>query len=282
MDSGEKISRRFRIGQIINAETGKVISFDQLIDQLEPNDLIFIGEVHGNPEHHLIQIQILQSLMTRYGTLNVAMECFQQHQQPALDRYMKGFITEEVFLEAVDWRKEWAFHYHFYRPLLLIVSEKEGDVLAINAPNKIVRKVARSGLSSLEPEERDQWASQIDLNNEEHRAYLREVYELHDQQDLKEFEYFYQAQCVWEDTMAENIANYMRQHNERMVVFAGNGHIINRFGIPDRTSRRIPVKMATIVLQPLKARLTINKETSYFLWFTCTCSQMHPKIGDQP
>ena len=85
--------------------------------------------------------------------------------------------------------------------------------------------MARNGLESLEASERNQLASHIDLENERHRSYLRKAYEAHEHPDLRRFDYFYEAQCVWEDTMAENIAEHLKRHKERLAVFLGNGHI---------------------------------------------------------
>ena len=265
----EGVQGRFRIGRIIHSKTGKTISFDQLIDQVgTTRRLIFIGEVHNNPEHHLIQVQILQALMSRYAPLTVAMEFFNKTQQPVLDQYMDGSTTETVFLKDVGWDKNWAYTYHFYRPLLLMTKEKSRKILAINAPNNIVKKVARSGLSSLDPSERNQLADHINLENESHRAYLRKIYETHTHQDLKKFDFFYQAQCVWEDTMAENIAKYLSKNKEKLVVLAGNGHIINKYGIPNRTLSRIKIPMATILLQPLTGPLNIERKMADYIWLT--------------
>jgi uncharacterized iron-regulated protein len=279
----EGVSSHFRIGCIINMETGKTLSFDHLIDQVGTKSLIFIGEVHNNLEHHLIQVQILQALMIRYGVQSVAMEFFQQTQQPVIDRYMDGSTAEAVFLKDVGWDKTWAYDYYLYRPLMLMTKEKRGKVLAINAPKDIVKKVARSGLSSLEPRERDQLATRIDLENESHRAYLRNVFENHAHPDLKRFDFFYQAQCVWEDTMAENIAEYLKKHKEKIVVFTGNGHIVNKFGIPNRTLNRITVPMVTILLLPLTGPLTIKKEMADYIWLTGDYSgrpsTIHPRKG---
>jgi uncharacterized iron-regulated protein len=263
----------FRIGRIIHSKTGKAISFDQLIDQVGTRRLIFIGEVHNNPEHHLIQVQILQALMSRYAPRTVAMEFFNKTQQPVLDQYMDGSTTETVFLKDVGWDKNWAYAYHFYRPLLLMTKEKGRKILAINAPNNIVKKVARTGLSSLDPSERNQLADHINLENESHRTYLRKIYEKHTHQDLKKFDFFYQAQCVWEDTMAENIAKDLSKNKEKLVVLAGNGHIINKYGIPNRTLSRINIPMATILLQPLTGPLKIERKMADYIWLTGDCSR---------
>jgi len=263
------IPGHFGKGRIIDLKEGKSISFEQLIDQLQPKELIFVGEVHDNPEHHLIQVQILQALMARYGPLTVAMEFFDETRQPVLDRYMEEEVSETVFLRDVDWDKSWSFPYHFYRPIIFLSKQKGRALLGINAPHNIVRKVARSGLDSLTPEERDQVAKEINLDNQPHRDYLSEVFKKHSRHhQLKNFDYFYQAQCVWEETMAENIARYLTDNKGKMVVFAGNGHITDRFGMPERVLRRLQVSLATIVLYPLTDRTIMNEEMADYIWLT--------------
>ena len=271
----EGVPGHFAAGRIIDIKAGTAIPFDQLIDRFKSKDLVFIGEVHDNPEHHLIEVQILQALMAAEDRLAVAMEFFHEPRQPVLDRYMKGDISEAVFLEDVGWSKGWAFSYHFYRPLILLTREKGKRLLGINAPHSIVRKVARGGLSGLESGERRQLAKDIDLDNSGHRLFVNEAYKDHPHHDLKTFDYFYQAQCVWEETMAENIAQYLKNNRGMLVVFAGNGHIIYKFGIPDRVLRRIPVTMATILLYPLTARSTLNKRMADYVWLTSGCSAGH-------
>jgi uncharacterized iron-regulated protein len=267
------ISGPFQTGQIINMETGETVAFDELIDQLEKKDLVFIGETHDNPEHHLIQVQLLQALMARHDLpLTVAVEFFQAYQQEVLDQYMKGSITEEMFLKGVGWRKAWGFDYHFYRPLIVMTKQRGGQILAINAPRDITRKVARFGLSGLEPKEREELAVDIDLTDESHRAYVWEAYKKHPHINLKSFDFFYQAQCVWEDTMAENIGKSLIKGKRKMVVFTGNGHIIKKFGIPGRTLKRVRVDCATVVLLPFTGQLKIEKETADFVWITRSCS----------
>jgi len=277
----EGVPGHFARGRIIDLGSGKSISFEQLIDDLQAKDLIFVGEVHDNPEHHLMEVQLLQALTARSGPLTVAMEFFDITLQPVLDRYTEGKLSESVFLTDVGWQEGWSFPYHLYRPLIFSAKEKGNRLIGINLPNSVVRKVARTGLDSLTPEEREHAAEEIDLENQAHRRYLGEVFESHSHDQLRRFDYFYQAQCVWEDTMAENIALYLNDNPGKMVVFTGNGHIINRFGIPDRVLRRIPANMATVLLYPLTDRLIINKNMADYVWLTGGCSsgtQPHPTI----
>jgi uncharacterized iron-regulated protein len=277
------IPGRFDLDQVVETSTGEVLSFEQLMDLSGEKDLVFVGEVHDNPDHHLIEVQILQALLARHGPLTVAMEFFQKPQQSILDEYMKGAIDEKQFLEKVNWRETWGFDYHFYRPLLLAVKAAGGRILAINAPREIIRKVARSGLDSLPQNERAQLATRIDLTDKQHREYLLQIYRQHTHQDLKNFEYFYQAQCAWEDTMAESIANELKMHKREVIAFTGNGHITQKFGIPDRVQSRIPVSLATIGLLPLDGPTEVEPASADFVWLTLSCSgtplMVHPSMG---
>lgn len=262
------VEGRFHVGQIIHLDSGRPLSFTQFVDRIAKQDAVFVGEVHDNPDHHLIQVQILQSLMDRHGRVTAAMEFFQVQQQAVLDDYLSGVTDEDQFLEAVDWSRTWGFDYRLYRPLMLLLRQGGSHVLAINAPSGIVRKVARSGLESLAPDERGMLAERIRLDHQGHREYLLETYRLHTHPDLKVFEYFYQAQCAWEDTMAENLARYLQTHQERVVVFSGNGHIIYRFGIPERTLDRTRVSVATVLLQPLGEPVTLSPDMADYVWLT--------------
>lgn len=261
-------SGQYRIGQIIDLSAGEVIPFEQFIDRIASKDLIFVGEVHDNPEHHLIQVQILQALMAVDGKITLAMEFFQKPEQAILDRYLQGEIREEEFLREVDWKESWGFDYSYYRPLMMLAKQNGSRVLAINAPRDIVEKVARHGLQSLDQSERGQIAREIGLDNEAHRKYIREIFGQHGHGTIKDFEYFYEAQCVWEDTMAQNIADFLIKENGKIIAFTGNGHIVNKFGIPDRTINRKPVSMFTIMPYALYGTENIEKNMADYIWLT--------------
>ena len=262
------IPRHFTIGQIVELSCGETLSFDELMGKIAPKELIFIGEVHDNPEHHLIQVQILQALGHRDGGFALGMEYFQMPDKAEIDRYLKGETTEEEFLRGVDWAGSWGYDYHLYRPLLLLAKARGIEVLALNAPKEIVRKIARGGLETLSPDERSRLPQDIDLDNEAHRAYVLEAYKQRAHHELPNFDSFYEAQCVWEETMAHNISVYLKDKKNKMVVLAGNGHIVNKFGIPLRTTRRVPVSLVTIMPHPLDGKTTIDKETADYVWLT--------------
>jgi uncharacterized iron-regulated protein len=181
-------------------------------------------------------------------------------------------MEEEEFLDLIEWGKKWSFNYSLYRPILLETKYSGNRIVAINAPGHIVRKIARTGLESLSVDERNQIAEHVDLGNKKHREYVLEAYKIHTHRDLEKFDFFYQAQCVWEDTMAESIASHIKRPGGKILVFSGNGHIIYKFGIPDRTFMRTRTSFATLILQPAAGTATIDRESADFVWLTGHCS----------
>jgi uncharacterized iron-regulated protein len=82
----------------------------------------------------------------------------------------------------------------------------------------------------------------------------------------RDFESFYQAQCAWDDGMAESIARHIGDSN--MVVLAGNGHIYRKFGIPERAYRRTRLAYKTVYTAPVDTEATLADGD--FIWVTGT------------
>ena len=43
---------RDRSSEVLRVKDGKTISFDRMIAEASTKDIIFVGEVHDDPEHH--------------------------------------------------------------------------------------------------------------------------------------------------------------------------------------------------------------------------------------
>ena len=264
----EGAKRPYFAGQILAPTHNLTLTYSELVNRLSRCNIVFIGEVHDNPDHHLIQLQLLQSLRERWGHLTLAVEFLPAQSQPILNEYLEGDISEQDFLRKVDWPKVWGFDYHFYRPLVDFQRINGDPISAINAPHAVVRKVAKNGLKSLSKAERDILPKEIDLTDKEHRAYLREVYRSHPHKRVDNFEFFYQAQCVWEETMAENIARLISNGINRVVVICGNGHIFRGLGIPKRLLRRIKLPVATVMPFNLGQTTLIKRDIADYVWLT--------------
>jgi uncharacterized iron-regulated protein len=181
---------------------------------------------------------VVKALFERDHRLMVGMEMFQRPAQAALDEFVFGTIDEAELLRRTEYFTRWGWDYRYYRDVLLFAKQNGIPVIALNAPTEVRRKVGRSGIASLTPGERTQIAEEIDTTIEAHREFLKEMFDAHPMGNRK-FEYFYEAQCVWEDTMAESAAVALEKRpDHRMVVLVGGGHVRQRYGIPVRAERR--------------------------------------------
>ncbi len=254
----------FKVGTIFRPETGEVVSFEKLLDDLRKVRIAYIGEMHASRAHHLIQLKVLKALSDKRNNLLVGMEMFEASYQSVLDQWSAGLLDETSFLKAVDWEKTWKFDFSLYRPILEFIRKRSLKLVGLNVPASIVEKVAREGLDSLSKEERSKVARKIFLSNERHRAYVKEAFKNHRSGDIKNFDFFYQAQCVWDESMAEAIADAI--DNNPMVVLAGNGHIAYRFGIPDRVLRRTNTSFRTIM--PVPVGTEVKPDIADYVWVT--------------
>jgi membrane-associated protease RseP (regulator of RpoE activity) len=103
-------------------------------------------------------------------------------------------------------------------------------------------------MHSLSESQQARLPSEIDRSNEAYVARIRSVFDHHPPREGREFENFLQVQLLWDETMAERTADWLRANPEgHMVVLAGIGHLIYGQGIPDRVQRRLPVSSAVIL-----------------------------------
>jgi uncharacterized iron-regulated protein len=166
------------------------------------------------------------------------MEMFQRPYQKVLDDYINGLIEEKEFLKKSEYFKRWVFDYSLYREILLYAREFKIPVIALNARKEIVSKVSREGLYSLNPEEMKEVPEDMDLSDSEYRSRLREAFERHRSPEGRNFDFFVQAQVLWDETMAHSIDEFMQKNpGLQVVVLAGAGHIAFGSGIPGRVFR---------------------------------------------
>jgi uncharacterized iron-regulated protein len=242
--------------KIISAQTGQVVSFEMMIADAEQAKVIYIGEQHA------AQLRVIMALFENHPDLSVGMEMFAKPYQPILDEWIAGNLDETAFLRKTHWYNNWRFDYQLYRDILNFVKENHICLVALNIPFHIPPKIATGGIDSLLEEEKKYLPETIDLQNSAHRTYVDDIFKQHPH-GIRNFEDFYAAQCVWEDTMAESVAKNLR---EKMVVLAGSGHIIRNFGIPDRAFHRTQAPFKTILM--LSDEREADFSSADYLWIT--------------
>jgi uncharacterized iron-regulated protein len=253
-------------------------SSPEILKKLLQAQIVYLGETHDRSSDHEAQLDILKQIRTRQPKLAIALEMFQKPYQASLDRYLRGKLTEAELLAQTEYPKRWGFNWDFYAPILRFAKANQLPLLAINTPTEVTRKVARTGLESLAPDDL-KWIpplSEIDTGNEVYRQRLLETYQSFHQAhgNHSGFDRFFQAQVLWDETMADTIAQYWLKHQDRkIVVLVGQGHLLYGDGIPSRVKRRLTSvakwKQQSVLLDPsTEIQSERSRPVADSFWFT--------------
>lgn len=224
-------------------ETSALKTLNDLIEKISKKKILYVGEAHDRFSHHDIQLKIIEGLHAKNKKIAIGMEMFQRPYQKALDDYISGDIDEKEFLKKSEYFKRWSLEYNLYKPILDFARAEKIPVVALNITREITEKTAKTGLDSLTDEERKEIPVELDFSDNEYRERLKDIFDKHDYSKMRSFEFFYQAQILWDETMSMSIDEYFRknpdfQSNGQMIVVAGGGHFEYGHGIPKRTFRR--------------------------------------------
>ncbi|MGD8617828.1 MAG: ChaN family lipoprotein [Gammaproteobacteria bacterium] len=228
-------------------DLGAMQDLEGVIPKLADRRVVFIGETHDRFDHHLAQLEIIRRLHALHPRLAIGMEAFQQPFQAVLDDYIAGKLSEQEMLRGTEYYTRWRFDYRLYAPILRYAREQQLPVVALNMPAEITRKVGSEGLAALTATEQAQLPAGIDRSDTGYEQRLREVFNRHPANGHG-FDNFVDVQLLWDEGMAEQVADYLKSHPDyRMVVLAGSGHLAWGSGIPRRLARRLEASSAIVL-----------------------------------
>jgi uncharacterized iron-regulated protein len=237
--------------------------------------IVYVGEKHNKPADHEIQLKMIKAIFKEHPNLSIGMEMFDYTYQPVLDFWSEGKLDQETFLKNTHWYANWKFDFDLYGDLLNYTKENRIKLVGLNIPFHIPPKIAIGGIESLLEDEKKYLPQKIDTSNPEHREYVKKIFNLHHVRGINDFQNFYAAQCVWEEAMAESIARNL--NGNPMIVLVGNGHIVKKFGIPDRVFSRSHVPFRTVYLAS-PADL-VERSYADYIWVSPSIKEqkkMHP------
>lgn len=261
---------------IANSQPQQVYTNQEILQRLLKVRVIYLGETHDSIEDHQAQLAIIQEMQRQNRKIAIALEMFQRPFQSVLDQYLAGQLTEEQLIEQTEYNQRWRFPWEYYAPIVRFAKENQLRLLALNTPTEVTRKVATKGLESLTAEEKKHIppVSEIRTDNAEYRQMLLEIYQQHQkaaQGNSTAFQRFLQAQVLWDETMAEKIAQFAKANPDyQVVVLAGQGHIVYGYGIPGRVERRLgvgKVKMRSVLFNfPTDSPSSADKPIADYIW----------------
>lgn len=229
----------------------------EVVKSVEGADVIFIGEIHYNAQHHKAQLDIIRSLHGKKLPIAIGLEMFTPDDQQALDDWSGGKLNEESFLPIYS--RNWSYSWQLYRELFLFARDNQIPLLALNIPKAVIAKVMAAGPSALQESEippKISWtlnAAQADYM----RIIARQVFGSNPPESM--ITRFSKAQALRNGGMAWNIAKYRQKHAAaKVVVLAGTWHAVKN-GVPELLSAY--GKLVYKVILPELAELNLENAT---------------------
>jgi len=228
----------------------QALSFAAIMEQIGDKRVVYVGESHTRNEDHLLQLRVIRGLFAQNPKLAIGMEMFSREAQPVLDRYVAGELSEKEFLKQSGYFSKWSFDYRLYREIINIARRNKLPIIALNQEKELVSKVFKEGAAALTAEELAKIPADRDLTLPGYRERITDVFAMHGQHSAPEqINGFFQAQALWDETMAESVTTFLTAHPEsRMVVLAGQGHTDKATAIPPRVARRMPSIRQAVIL----------------------------------
>jgi uncharacterized iron-regulated protein len=134
------------VGKIWDMKSRSFIDEATLLARIKAANVLLLGEIHDNPQHHELQQKLLNARIASGARPAVMMEQLNAENQPALDQALAGSKRDEVLssvtklIKFSDWQ--------FYRPFLVIAVDNQLPVIAANISNQQLQPVIWNGFAA--------------------------------------------------------------------------------------------------------------------------------------
>ena len=236
-----------KLNQIFDTSNQENLSLDRLLQKLSSYQIIMLGESHTSEQHHKVQLNIIKGLTESGSSVCLALEMFNEAQNPVLDDYISGKLTEEEFLDQSDYFNTWGHNYRYYKPIFDFAREHHIKMYGVNIAHEYSSKIGRGGIESLTPEEQEK-IPQIDTTDVEHRFYIKAAMEGMDALSPSQFSKIYAAQCLWDAAMGDGAIRVAKENPGSIVlILVGSGHVAYNLGIGKIIKKRSDFPFASVI-----------------------------------
>ena len=272
-------------GRIWDVSAGGFIDRQNLVTHLARADFILLGERHDNPDHHLLQAEVLRSLIAVGRRPAVGFEMFGLDDASAIANHLAFAPDDAAGLgAAVNWDKSGWPDWTMYQPIADAALQVKLPIVATNLPLASAKKMSRDGLSALEPSVRRELGLDRPLSDAVFATMAADIRSSHcgygSDESLKAM---VAVQRARDAQMAQSLIAAGGPNGA--ILLAGAGHVRNDYAVPVYLAAKAPGKQVISIAfvevdnqkpaprdyaQPaLKGRLPFD-----YVWFT-------PRVDDE-
>ncbi|MGM0677357.1 ChaN family lipoprotein [Ectothiorhodospira marina] len=219
------------VGQIWVPSEQRSLSRKALEARLLEARILLLGEVHGNPDHHALQLELIQALAAADKAPALAMEIFDLENQSRLDTLRdQGEGDADVLAHAAGVEaRHWPWDE--YRPLVQWALDQDQPLLAANLSGERAMQVGREGLSNhMDEVERRRLGLDEPLPGPVGRRLIEHIVDAHcGYLPAARTGGMVDAQRARDAHMADRL---LQAEGRPVVLIAGSGHVRRDYGVP--------------------------------------------------
>jgi uncharacterized iron-regulated protein len=133
------------VGLVWDTRDQAFISLSKLDLELQRASYLLLGEKHDNPDHHALQLAVLESLLAADTLHSVSFEMLSEESQPNLAIItQQNFASEDELRAFIDWDEQ-GWNWGFYGPLVELALDSDIDIAAGNISRQRMSAVYGDG-----------------------------------------------------------------------------------------------------------------------------------------
>ncbi|HXV49448.1 MAG TPA: ChaN family lipoprotein [Candidatus Binatia bacterium] len=139
-------------GRIWDVSSARFMDRQSLFTRLARADFLLLGERHDNPDHHLLQAEVLRSLIAAGRRPAVGFEMFGLDDASAIADHLAAAPNDAAGLgRAANWNERGWPDWAMYQPIAQVALEAKLRIVSTNLPLDAARMMRKAGLAALDP-----------------------------------------------------------------------------------------------------------------------------------
>lgn len=247
-----------QLGQIRDLASGESLSPEQLLQRLADVPRVLVGEKHDNPDHHALQLWLLQGLERRRAQGSLLLEMLEPQQQASVDALKAQSVLPADLPQALAWQEGW--DWALYGAIVRHALAQPYPLLAANLSPEEVREAYRHPLSP--PGARANAPAVLDELREQVRAghcNLLPASQL-------------PAMLAVQQQRDRRIAVRLMQAPQPALLFAGSYHVRKDLGVPLHLAD-LGVKGESVVVMLAEVGERVEPGMADYVWFTAALAE---------
>jgi len=251
-------------GHFISLETKNVVPFEDMLEEIGDERVIFVGEMHGDRKSHTVEFEVLKYLYEQGDKVVIAFEMFPYTEQDVLDKWVNGTIDERQFVGR--YHRVVNMPFRTYKKILLYARKNGIPVIGINAEKTLISTVSKGGLKNVSSSVLEKIKFQKCSDDS---SYSRMLGFSSDKQYHKnQMTFLCDGQRLRDAHMSYHIAGILKSRDVKVVAMLGVMHAL-KVAVPDMLQDHLPVSYR--VLMPARVRHMIetgsDAEIADYVWY---------------